>query len=141
MARAVSANLSVKPALMKQEYPPELKGFHARSMMQAHFVFMIPLAAGLWGFYRQEAFAAKDDLQSTLQWIFLIGVGAFMITILIKALVTIPKCPECQRKMRQLETIEIKQTTILNLKSSTRWRIVACPHCNSRYRIPGLSGG
>ena len=126
---------------MTQDDPPELKGFHTRNMMHALFVFMIPLGAGLWGFYRQEAFAAKDDLQSALQWIFMIGVGAFMITILVKALITIPKCPECQRKMRQLATIDITEKTILNLKSSSRWRIVECPHCSLRYRIPGLSNG
>ena len=124
-----------------QNYPPELKGFHARNMMHVLFVFITPLTAGLWGLYRQEAFAANDDIQSVLSWIFMIGVGAFMITILFKALITLPKCPECQRKMRQLETIEITEKTILNLKSSSRWRIIECPHCNLRYRIPGLSNG
>lgn len=124
---------------MTQDHPPELKGFHARNMMHAFFIFMIPATAGLWGLYRQETFAAKDDLQTALQWIFMTGVGAFMITILVKALITIPKCPGCQRKMQQLETINITEKTILNLKSYSCWRIVACPHCHLRYRIPGLS--
>lgn len=108
-------------------------------MAHALVVFMIPLSAGLWGLYRQEAFAAKDDLQSALQWIFMIGLGAFMITILIKALITTPKCPECQRMMRQIDTIDVTEKTVLNFKSTSSWRIVECPHCNLRYRIPGLS--
>lgn len=124
-----------------QDHPPELKGFHTRNMMHALLVIMVPVAAWIWGFYRQEVFAAKDDLQDALHWIFMIGVGAFMLTILAKALLTIPKCPKCQQKMRQLETIDITEKTILNLKSSSRWRIVECPHCNLRYRIPGLSTG
>jgi hypothetical protein len=107
-------------------------------MMHALLVMLVPVAAWVWGFYRQEVFAAKDELQSALHWTFMIGVGAFMMTILIKALITVPKCPECQRKMRQLETINITEKTVLNFKSSSRWRIVECPHCNLRYRIPGL---
>ena len=122
-----------------QDHPPELKGFHTRNMMHALLVMIVPLAAWTVAFYRQETFAAEDDLQDALSWIFMIGVGAFMITILIKALITIPKCPECQRKMRQLETIDITEKIGLNFKSSSRWRIVECPHCNLRYRIPGLS--
>jgi hypothetical protein len=122
-----------------QNHPPELKGFHTRNMMHALLVMLVPIAAWVWAFYRQEAFAAKDELQSALHWIFMIGVGAFMMTILIKALITVPKCPECQRKMRQLETINITEKTVLNFKSFSRWRIVECPHCNLRYRIPGLS--
>lgn len=110
-------------------------------MMHVLYVSMIPLASWLWAFYRQEVFAAEDELQSALSWIFMIGVGAFMITILIKALITIPKCPKCREKMRQLATIDIVEKTVLNLKSSTRWRIVECPQCNLRYRIPRLSNG
>ncbi len=122
-----------------QDHPPELKGFHTRNMMHAMFVMIVPLAAGLVAFYRQEAFAAEDNIQDALAWIFMIGVGAFMVTILIKALITIPKCPECHRKMRQLETIDISEKSVLNFKTSSRWRIVECLHCNLRYRIPGLS--
>lgn len=122
-----------------QDNPPELKGFHTRNMKHALLVMMIPIAAWLWAFYRQEAFAAEDELQSALSWVFMSGVGAFMITILIKALITIPKCPECLRKMQQLETIVITEKTVLNFKSSSRWRIVECPHCNLRFRIHGLS--
>lgn len=122
-----------------QDHPPELKGFHTRNMMHVLLVMIVPLAAWIVAFYRQEAFAAKDDIQDALAWIFMIGVGVFMITILIKALITIPKCPECQQKMRQLETIDITEKTVLNFKSSSRWRIVECPHCNLRYRIHGLS--
>ena len=110
-----------------------------RNIMHVLLVMIVPLASWIVAFYRQEAFAAKDDIQDALAWIFMIGVGAFMITILIKALITIPKCPECQRKMRQLETIDITEKTVLNFKSSSRWRIVECPHCNLRYRIHGLS--
>ena len=122
-----------------QDHPPELKGFHTRNMMHVLLVMIVPLAAWIVAFYRQEAFAAKDDIQDALAWIFMIGVGAFMITILVKALITIPKCPECQQKMRQLETIDITEKTVLNFKSSSRWRIVECPHCNLHYRIHGLS--
>jgi hypothetical protein len=121
-----------------RDHPPELKSFHARNMMQALLVLLVPVSAWIWAFYRQESFAAEDDLQTVLHWVFMIGVGAFMITILVKALITIPKCPECQRRMRQLETIRISEKTFLNLKSSSSWRIVECPQCNLRYRIPGL---
>ena len=69
----------------------------------------------------------------------MIGVGVFMVTILINALITAPKCPDCNRKMRQLETIDVTEKTFLNIKSTSRWRIVHCPNCNLRYRIPGLS--
>jgi hypothetical protein len=126
---------------MATEYPPELKGFHTRNMLHVLLVFMIPATAGGWAFYRQEAFSANDDLQSTLSWIFMIGVGAFMVTILIKALIALPKCPKCCRKMKQLETIDITEKTVLSLKTTSRWRIVECSHCDLRYRIPGLSHG
>ena len=124
---------------MASVYPPELKGFHTRNMLHALLVFTVPVVAGGWGFYRQETFAANDDLQSVLSWIFMGGVGAFMIMILIKALVTLPKCPKCNQKMQQLETIEIEQKQMLGCKESTRWRVVHCQCCDSRYRIPGLS--
>jgi uncharacterized protein with PIN domain len=76
-----------------------------------------------------------------LHWIFLIGVGAFMATILIKALVSLPQCPECRRTMREISTIEIADKPVLKIKSSSTWRIVECPHCRTRFRIPGLSIG
>ena len=124
---------------MTPEYPPELKGFHAKNMLHALFVFMIPAIAGSWAFYRQEAFAADDNLQSALGWFFMGGVGAFMITILNKALVTLPKCPECSRKMKQEKAIDIPDKAVLGMQSSSKWRIVHCPHCDTRYRVPGLS--
>lgn len=124
---------------MKTEYPPELRGFHGRNMLHALLVVLIPLGAWGWAYYRQEAFAADDRLQSALHWVFMAGVGLFMVTILIKALVTVPKCPECARKMREIETITVVETTVFNLKSTSRWRIVECPVCGVRYRIPGLS--
>jgi len=71
----------------------------------------------------------------------MVGVGLFMLTILIKALASLPRCPGCNRKMKETETIDITVTTVFNLKSSSRWRIVECPHCNTRFRIPGLSVG
>jgi len=95
---------------MTQEHPPELKGFHARNMRQAVLVWLIPAAAGIWAFYRQEAFAAKDALQSALTVVFLVGITAFMVTILIKALLTLPKCPECSRTMTEGETLKISTT-------------------------------
>lgn len=124
-----------------QDHPPELKTFQKRAMMQALLLMIVPLSAWCVAFYRQEAFAAKDGLQDVLGWIFIMGVVSFMIFILVKALVLIPKCPECRRKMRELETIDITKRTVLNFKISSRWRIVECPHCNLRYRIPGLSNG
>lgn len=124
-----------------QDHPPELKGFHKRNMKHVLLVTIVPVAAGILGFYRQEVYSAKDALQDVLSWIFMIGVGVFVITILIKAIITIPKCPKCQRKMRQLETIDITDETFLSFKTSSRWRIVECPHCNQRFRIPGLSNG
>ena len=124
---------------MAAEHPPELKGFHTRNMFHALLVFLIPAVAGGWAFYRQEAFDAKDDLQTALHWAFMVGVGLFMITILFKALVALPRCPKCHQKMKQLETVTIAEKTILNLKSSSRWRIVCCPDCDLQYRIPELS--
>jgi hypothetical protein len=120
------------------DVPPELKGFHTRNMGHAVLVFMIPTLAGAWGLYRQEAHAADDDLQTALAWIFLLGVAAFMVTILIKALVSLPVCPNCHRKMKEIGKIEIS-SRVLFLKSTSRWRVVDCPECKQRYRIPGLS--
>lgn len=124
---------------MKAEYPPELKGFHGRNMRHALLVVLIPLGAWGWAYYRQEAFAADDRLQSVLHGVFMAGVGLFMLTILIKALITVPKCPACGCRMREIETISMVETTVFNLKSTSRWRIVECPGCGVRYRIPGLS--
>lgn len=108
-------------------------------MLHALLAFMIPAVAGGLAFYRQEALDAKDELQTTLNWIFMIGTGLFMITILFKALVSVPKCSKCHQKMKQLETVSISEKTILNFQWSSRWRIVQCPSCGLRYRIPGLS--
>ncbi len=126
---------------MNTEYPPELKGFHRRNMFHAFLVILIPLGAWFWAYFRQEAYSADDRLQSTLHWIFMVGVGLFMLTILIKALVSLPKCPECKRTMKEIETISIQETTLFNLKSTSHWRIVECSCCGSRYRIPGLGQG
>ena len=124
---------------MAHEYPPELKSFHARTFLHIIPVFMIPVIAGAWAFYRQESYSADDDLQTALSWVFMLGIAAFMITILYRALVALPKCPTCHRKMTQLQTVNITERTVFNLKSSSRWRIVECRECNNQYRIPGLS--
>ena len=124
---------------MAQEYPPELKSIHARNMVHILLVFAIPTIAGLWAFYRQEAYSAKDYLQSALTWVFLLGLGSFMITIVYKGLFALPNCPTCHRKMKNIKTIKMTERTIFNLKSTSRWRIVECPHCDKQYRIPGLS--
>ena len=126
---------------MNPATPPELKGFHARTMFHALLVLLIPLSAWAWGYHRQEVYSADDELQTALGWIFMVGVGLFMMTLLFKALVSRPKCPDCKRKMVELETIDIAEKPILGIKSSSRWRIVECPCCKSRYRIPGLSMG
>ena len=76
-----------------------------------------------------------------LHWVFFVGVGLFMVTILIKAVVSLPKCPQCNHKMKETGTIDITEKSIFNLRSSSRWRIVECPHCSCRFRIPGLSIG
>jgi hypothetical protein len=127
--------------LMNAEPPPELKGFHTKTMLHAFLVFLIPLGAWMWGYHRQEAYSADDRLQSALNLVFLVGVGLFMLTILIKATVSLPACPECHRKMKEIETISIAEKPIFRIKSSQRWRIVECPHCKIRFRIPGLSIG
>ena len=131
---------------MSAEHPPELKGFHNRNMLHMFIIFAIPASAGAWALYRQEASATDDELQSILGWVFMIGVGLFMLTILFKALISIPKCPKCGKKMKQLKTISItqkpnnlKKTSMFNPESTTRWRIVDCASCNLRYRIHGLS--
>ncbi len=124
---------------MAHEYPPELKSFHARTFLHIIPVFMIPVIAGAWAFYRQESYSADDDLQTALSWVFMLGIAAFMITILYRALVALPKCPTCHRKMTQLQTVNITERTVFNLKSSSRWRIVECRECNNQYRIPSLS--
>jgi hypothetical protein len=112
------------PDHMNQDPPPELKGHHLRTMWHAGLVLLIPIVCWLWAYHRQENFAAEDDLQTVLHWIFLIGVGAFMATILIKALVSLPQCPECRRTMREISTIEIADKPVLKIKSSSTWRIV-----------------
>jgi hypothetical protein len=124
---------------MNADHPPELKGFHTRNMLHALLVFLIPLSAWSLAYYRQEAFSADDQLQSALNAVFFVGVGLFMITILIKALVTLPKCPRCNCKMKEVETIRIVEKTIFNFKCGSSWRVVECSHCNSRFRIPGLN--
>lgn len=124
---------------LPEDYPPELKGFHTKNMFHALVVFMIPVIAGGWAFYRQEQFDAKDSLQTTLFWICMIGVGFFMVTLLYKALVSLPKCPKCDAKMQQEETVTICEKNVFNLQSGSNWRIVHCSNCNCRYRIPGLS--
>ena len=126
---------------MIAQHPPELEGFHAKNMLHALFVFLIPAVAGGWAFYRQETFEANDNFQSVLEWVFMIGVGLFMLTILFKALVFLPRCPECRRKMVQLRTISIVDSEVFGMKSESKWRVVECPNCHEEYRIPGLSQG
>ena len=124
---------------MASEFPPELKGFHRKNMLHALFVFMVPAIAGGWSFYRQEAFAADDVLKSVLTWVFIGGVGAFMLTILFKASASLPQCPQCGRKMRNVRTIKITEKQILGFKENSVWRVVECPSCRDEFRIPGLS--
>jgi hypothetical protein len=127
--------------IVTAEHPPELKGYHARTMLHAFVVALFPLGAWAWAYYRQETYSADDDLQSALHWVFMAGVGLLMVTFLFKALVSLPKCPKCHRKMQQRETIAISEKTFFNLRSKSQWRVVECPHCVLRYRIPGLSHG
>lgn len=126
---------------MNAEPPPELKGFHTKNMLHAFLVFLIPLGAWTWSYYRQETYSADDQLQSALTIVFLVGIGLFMLTILIKAIVSVPRCPECNRKMIGTETIDIAEKPVFKIKSTQSWRVVECPHCNTRFRIPGLSFG
>ena len=109
------------------EPPPELKGFHARNMLQAVGIMAIPLAAWGIGYYRQEHLGVKDELQETLQWVFMLGVGAFMLAIVYKALASVPKCPHCSTRMGNTDTIVV---------GKTRWRVVKCPQCGSTFRVP-----
>ncbi|MDA7536074.1 hypothetical protein N9920_00830 [Akkermansiaceae bacterium] len=108
-------------------------------MKHSLLVMVIPGVAWAWSYYRQENFGAKDHLQEILSWVFMGGIGLFMLTILYKALVSRPKCPTCQRKMREVETITISEKQLINMKEETSWRVVDCPHCGDKYRIPGLS--
>ncbi len=110
-------------------------------MRHALAVFLVPSLAGAWAFYRQEAHGADDPLQSALCIAFVAGVVAFMGTVLFKALVSRPNCPHCDCRMEPLETIEITERTRMNLESSSCWRVVRCPSCDARYRVPGLSQG
>ena len=126
---------------MNVEHPPELKGFHKKSFFFALLVFSIPAVAGGVALYRQEAFSANDTLQSVLHWVFMGGIGLFMLTVFYFALFALPKCPECRRRMRQLETVDIAEKTVFNLENTSRWRIVECPHCHLRFRIHGLTRG
>lgn len=108
-------------------------------MLHACFVMIIPFGAWAWSYYRHETYSADDQLQSVLRWVFYLGIAAFILTIIIKALVSKPKCPDCDLKMKELETIEIEHKLPFKFKEKTRWRIVHCDKCGSRYRIPGLS--
>ena len=110
-------------------------------MLHAFLVVLVPMTAWFWAHYRQETFAADDSLQSALHVVFLVGVGLFVLTILIKALVAVPRCPKCNQVMREIETVDITEKSVFNLKTSSRWRIVECPGCNCRFRVPGLSFG
>ena len=89
---------------MTTDHPPELKGYHTRTMLHAFLVALIPLSAGAWAFYRQETYSTSDELQSTLSWVFVGGLGLLMVMFLFKALVSLPKCPKCHRRMKQGET-------------------------------------
>lgn len=124
---------------MNASYPPELKGFHLYNMRSAVMVFMIPVISGAWAFYRQETYGVQDKLQTVLHWCFMVGVGLFMITILWKALISLPRCKKCGRKMRDICTISIIECGILGMQEKSQWRVVACPSCREEFRIPGLS--
>lgn len=123
---------------MKGDYPPELKGYHATTMLHAFLVAIISLSAWAWGFYRQEVYSAADELQTVLQWMFVGGLGLMVVTFLYKALMSLPSCPKCHRRMKQLETISITSRTVFNLRHTSKWRIVGCSYCDLRFRIPGL---
>ncbi|MDB4554198.1 hypothetical protein N9Z94_00245 [Akkermansiaceae bacterium] len=82
-------------------------------MKHSLLVMVIPGVAWAWSYYRQENFGAKDHLQEILSWVFMGGIGLFMLTILYKALVSRPKCPTCQRKMREVETITISEKQLI----------------------------
>ena len=121
--------------------PPELEGFHRRNMVHAALVFAIPMGAGVWASFREQASGANDPLQRVLEWTFIGGAVLFVATILYKALASLPKCPDCSRKMEQLRTIRIPDRPDLDCKTESRWRVVACPVCRREFRVPGLSRG
>ncbi len=118
--------------------PPELKGFHNRNMLHAFLTFLVPIIAGSWAYYRQEAYLASDALQNCLAVVFIIGAVWFVLTILYNALVATPKCPHCHRRMKQTETINLTKKAALNLQATTPWQIVECHHCDLHYRVPSL---
>lgn len=107
--------------------------------MHVMSVSLIPAVAGSCALYRQEAYAAEDTLQTVLVWSFMVGVGLFMLTILFKALVSLPRCSECGCRMKNISTISISESQIFGFKDETIWRVVECSSCRKQYRIPGLS--
>ena len=138
---AAIAGLGSLGARMNEEPPPELKSFHAHSMFRAFLIALIPVSAWSWACYRQKANSSSDELQWILGGIFMGGVGLLIITMLSRATFSLPRCPKCQRRMKEAGTINITKKTILNFRTKTRWRIVECSDCNERHRIPGLSYG
>lgn len=125
--------------MSQPEPPPELTGFHARNMRHIAVLFGIVITIGGSAMYRQETMAAEDELQTALVTFCVCGIGAFMIAVLYKALCAKPECPACRIKMPTVETITLRQPAAFGTKCDRVWRVVCCPRCGGRHRVPGLS--
>ncbi|MGC6424864.1 MAG: hypothetical protein ACON4O_07755 [Lentimonas sp.] len=124
---------------MKEDYPPEFQGFHAKNFFHVGIIVFFTFSVGGIGFYRQEKYSAKDDIQTTLIALFILGLLTFMGAVLYKALISIPSCPKCNRKMKEIETVTIVGEPVFGVKPKRNWRIIECRNCQEKHRIPGLS--
>lgn len=124
-----------------ETHPPELKGFHKKNFLHVSYVALFTFFVGGLGFYRQEKYAANDDIQTALIVLFFVGLLSFMGTVVYKSLVSVPACPQCKCKMKETKTVTIVGEPVFGVKSRSEWRIVECRDCEEKCRIPGLSHG
>ena len=98
-------------------------------MLLALIPFGVGMCLGGIGYYRQEHFGNDDVYVSILGLGFGLCVIMFMGVILFRCL-SLPRCPECRRKMVSDRVIEIDRAD---------WRVIHCPCCSTYYRVHRLS--
>ena len=118
---------------MSADPPPEIEGFHKRTMLLALPAFGIAAVAGVWAALREESIQEPDAVQEILKWVFFGGWLIFITTLIFRGLVARPRCPECGSKLSRRKTIWFRRRW--------PWRVLECESCDLRFRIPGFKFG
>lgn len=118
----------MKGAKETDSVPPELKGYHSRSMLVAFLAMAVIFGCAL------VAINVDGNRPVLAKWMtvgFVTGIIFCVGWFICRAVFSTPKCPACRTRM--------VFTHHLSLFREARWRVFKCPSCGSQFRIPGLS--